>query len=327
MSDKGVISIPSILLHGLLRRFCKFSLVAVFALLVCRSSRLRPKRMLTKAPPRLIILLSAIGLILILPLFWTHLRIPIPALISSIKSYHWPAASPSTEVPSSPSFLSPPPPSERKWLVAVMCPASPASKRKIIRDTWHNLYSNQLFKLRFVLSSFNDSLDASIAQENKTYGDIVKLEWLSPSREVSVRPKPMEFLRHLVRDGKRYQWVSKLDKDAFLAANEFYARFLNTTYADKNTLISLKLRQELDYYWPGGAFYTLSWGLMEELARIHANQTDSDTPEDVRVGNIYSTPRWNTISFPSGGQNFWKYLFQVHEFRTKSMRRRYWCTF
>ena len=177
-----------------------------------------------------------------------------------------------------------------KWLIATMCPASAFSRRNVIRSTWQRLYKNEAFEPRFILSEYESVWEPLIKKENETYGDIVKLDGLDPSPQVSNRIKAMELFKHLVAQGKQYSFVSKVDDDSFLEAGKFYDEFLEKASPTNETLISIKNRNEKypDFDWPGGAFYTLSWGLVEHIARIHSEQKDTETPEDVRVGKYLS---------------------------------------
>lgn len=177
-------------------------------------------------------------------------------------------------------------PREQKWLMATMCPAKAVARRSVIRSTWQDLYQNDLYETRFVLSNYDDIWDPLIQKENETYGDIIKLDWLDPSPEVSNRIKTMELFKYLVDNGMNYAWVSKVDDDSFLEADKFYNTFLNVKRNKSEALISLKNRNDYWNYfdWPGGAFYTLSWGLVKHIVDIHKQQQDLETPEDVRVG-------------------------------------------
>ena len=170
------------------------------------------------------------------------------------------------------------------WLIATECAAKSQTRRNVIRATWQRLYKDSRFKTRFVLSDYDPLWDSLIQEENATYGDIIKLEGLDPSPKISNRIKFMELLNYLVSRGETYSWVSKVDDDAFLEATKFYEQYLEGQSADNLTLISMKNRHEDGYAWPGGAFYTASWKLVEKLAEIHMGQQDRETPEDVRVG-------------------------------------------
>ena len=187
--------------------------------------------------------------------------------------------------------------SQPQWLIATMCAAKSQARRNIIRQTWQTLYQNPLYKTRFVLSGYEDIWDPLIQKENDTYGDIITLKNLDPRPSMANMIKASELFKYLVSSGEKYAWVSKVDDDAFLLANKFYTEYLSTiattsttpTNNNLSTLISIKNRNPTYsvFDWPGGAFYTLSWPLVEQIVTIHnspAGQADLTTPEDVRIG-------------------------------------------
>ena len=190
--------------------------------------------------------------------------------------------------------------SQPQWLIATMCAAKSQARRNIIRQTWQTLYKDPLYTTRFVLSGYDDIWDPLIQKENETYGDIIKLKNLDPRPSTANKIKALELFKYLVTSGQQYAWVSKLDDDAFLLADTFYTEYLSTittTYStsrmleNKNmsTLIAAKQRNPTysEFDWPSGAFYTLSWPLIEQIVTIHdspAGQDDITTPEDVRLG-------------------------------------------
>lgn len=174
--------------------------------------------------------------------------------------------------------------SHARWLIATECAAKSQTRRNVIRATWQTLYRDPRFKMRFILSDYDPLWEGLIHEENATYGDIIKLEGLDPSPKISNRIKFMELLKYLVSRGETYSWVSKVDDDAFLEAKRFYDQYLEGQPEENLTLISMKNRHEAGFDWPGGAFYTVSWKLVERLTKIHSGQQDLETPEDVRVG-------------------------------------------
>ena len=191
-------------------------------------------------------------------------------------------------------------PSQPQWLIATMCAAQSQARRNIIRQTWQTLYRNPQYTTRFVLSGYDDIWDPLIQKENETHGDIITLKNLDPRPSMATMIKPEELFKYLVTSGEKYAWVSKLDDDAFLLADTFNTEFLSsitttsstsTTLKNNNpsTLIAVKTRNPTysEFDWPGGAFYTLSWPLIEQIVTIHespAGQADITTPEDVRIG-------------------------------------------
>ena len=177
------------------------------------------------------------------------------------------------------------------WLIATICAANQEQRRNVIRSTWQTTYNSSLYDTRFVLSNYDKVWDALIQKENETYGDIIQLKDLDPSPGTSNRIKMVELMKYLVNGARndsslKYDWVSKIDSDAFLEANKFYKDFLNSTQTSNRTLISRVSRNAAndEFDWPGGAFYTLSWELVEQIAYQSNVSPILETPEDVLVG-------------------------------------------
>ena len=178
-----------------------------------------------------------------------------------------------------------------RWLIATPCATSQQQRRNVIRTTWQSTYNNSLYDTRFILSKDDGLWDPIIKEENETFGDIIQLKDLDPSPETSNRIKMVEFLKYLVLEVQhgtmqKYDWVSKIDSDAFLEANSFYNHFLNSMETSNHTLIGrVSHNGGIDEFdWPGGAFYTFSWQLVEKIVHLANESPITDVPEDVLVG-------------------------------------------
>lgn len=167
------------------------------------------------------------------------------------------------------------------------------ARRNLIRNTWQALYASPVFETRFVLASYNDSWSHSIEKENRTYGDLVRLENVQSGAKEAYTTKAIEYFKHLVAEagsgGRSYDFVSKIDDDVFLVASKFFADYLaprlHPTPATR-TLIARWMRKTRRYPWPQGSFYTLSWDMILLLAQSHTQSPLFDIPEDVMVGEV-----------------------------------------
>jgi len=174
-----------------------------------------------------------------------------------------------------------------------MSPVDGLARRNLIRNTWQALYASPVFETRFVLASYNDSWSHSIEKENRTYGDLVRLENVQSGAKEAYTTKTIEYFKHLVAEagsgGRSYDFVSKIDDDVFLVASKFFADYLaprlHPTPATR-TLIARWMRKTRRYPWPQGSFYTLSWDMILLLAQSHTQSPLFDLPEDVMVGEV-----------------------------------------
>jgi hypothetical protein len=92
------------------------------------------------------------------------------------------------------------------WLLATMSYAAAQSRRNIIRTTWQELYPPDPsryeldLRYRFVLANPGEN-SPLIAQENKTYGDIIVLDDLEENREIA------NTIKTWVIDFERWVWL------------------------------------------------------------------------------------------------------------------------
>lgn len=180
------------------------------------------------------------------------------------------------------------------WLLATISAYFSQRRRNIIRATWQTLYASPAFSTRFVIAKPSPLWQPLIKHENDTYGDLIVLESLEESAERANTIKSVEFLKHVVEGGAETSWkfVSKIDDDSFLSAEQFHREFLlprmDQRHADSNgTLIGRRLeRSDRNFSTPGGQFYTLSWDLVQLVAETHTKNPISDVPEDVLIGRL-----------------------------------------
>jgi len=131
-----------------------------------------------------------------------------------------------------------------------------------------------------------------IEHENATYGDLIVLP-LEETKTIAKTIKPLEFFKSLLKQERRWKFVSKIDDDSYLDVNAFDKQFL-AMWLDmeahfkgevriNRTMIGKKVNQHgLDY--AGGQFYTMSWDLLELLARLYTNNPTDKYDEDALNG-------------------------------------------
>ena len=180
-----------------------------------------------------------------------------------------------------------------RWLISTMSAVDSLARRDTIRNTWQALYASPVFETRFVIANYNDSWSYSIEQENRTYGDLVRLDNVEPGAKEAHTIKTMEYFKHIVAEagsrGRCYDFVSKIDDDVFLVATKFFSDYLAPRLHPMpatRTLIARWMQKTRRHPWPQGSFYTLSWDMILLLAQSHTQSSLFDIPEDVMVGEL-----------------------------------------
>ncbi|KAH8175151.1 galactosyltransferase domain-containing protein [Sarocladium implicatum] len=174
------------------------------------------------------------------------------------------------------------------WLAAVITPAQDIDRRMIIRSTWMRMYSDLPFDTRFVVSNPGSRWTEAVQYENRTYGDMIVLDHLPENSVTANTIKTLEFYKWLVKEGRRYEFVSKIDTDLWFNARGFWDRYLaprltNATSTGATTSLSpfanMKATVEHTtigqlYYsrnhhlvYPHGSMYTHTWDLVEDLVK------------------------------------------------------------
>ena len=186
------------------------------------------------------------------------------------------------------------------WLIATMSAAWSQQRRNIIRATWQHTYrSSGHFDTVFVIAKTKDHdlWEPLIRQENATWGDLILLDHIEENRDIANTIKPIEFYKHLVHKheaegGEPWKFVSKVDDDSYLDATTFYNEFLLPRLDCKDTIIARYLSwaamtgDKVDYPCPGGQFYTMSWDIVETLARLHTENPIQGLMEDGMLGKL-----------------------------------------
>lgn len=183
---------------------------------------------------------------------------------------------------------------EPRWLIATMSAATSQRRRNIIRATIGKAYSNPSFTLRFVISNPGDIWLPVIEHENKTFGDMIVLSHLEETGHLANTIKSVECLKHLVHSGETWRFVSKMDDDSFVALPAFYRHYLEPLLLEEKTIttgsdhavIGRRLQGERPYPYPGGQFYTLSWGMVSAIVKQYEAYPVEDEDEDVLIGRL-----------------------------------------
>ncbi|KAH8784926.1 hypothetical protein F5883DRAFT_514642 [Diaporthe sp. PMI_573] len=184
---------------------------------------------------------------------------------------------------------------QHPWLAAVISSAADVARRKLIRSTWMSLYRDVPFDGRFVVANPGPQWTAAVAQENRTFGDMIVLDHIAEDDITANTIKTLEFYKWLVdRSPRRYEFVSKMDTDVWLNAYGFWNRFIlprmdsnavTSGYSKKSnrTIIGeLYYSKNYDLVFPHGAMYTASWDMVELLASLQ-EQYNVLTGEDMAV--------------------------------------------
>lgn len=166
------------------------------------------------------------------------------------------------------------------WLAAVVIAPGDQKRREMIRSSWMELYRDVPFDGRFVIGNPTGELRESIMAENRTHGDIIVLDDLRPNGFFANSIKTLELYKWLVRNNKHYDFVSKIDSDAFLNARKFWDQYLEPRLPEyrkhqqptsevMNTVIgSITYSAYSDAAFTQGSFYTCSWDMVETFAKL-----------------------------------------------------------
>ncbi|KIW21344.1 hypothetical protein PV08_01924 [Exophiala spinifera] len=162
-----------------------------------------------------------------------------------------------------------------------MSPAHGQRRRNIIRSTWHKMYDNDRFTLRFVISNPGELWAPFIQHEMETYQDIIVLSHLEENATVANTIKTIEFFTYLTKGKSTWKWVSKIDDDSFLDTESFYRDFLQPRMDENRTMIARPtFNWNRGYLYPQGQFYTFSWDLLRILTDCYSRNRITDEHED-----------------------------------------------
>ncbi|KAK1449032.1 hypothetical protein CMEL01_08347 [Colletotrichum melonis] len=183
------------------------------------------------------------------------------------------------------------------WLAAVISTASDVERRMLIRSTWMKIFSDVPFDGRFVVSNPGPQWMEVVANENRTFGDMIVLDTIAEDDITANTIKTLEFYKWLVNHNVQYEFVSKMDTDLWLNARGFWDRFLSPRLSTDSTSRLMKstvqktVIGELYYstYWdlvfPHGAMYTVTWDMVELLADLQ-NKHHVVTGEDMAIATL-----------------------------------------
>ncbi|KAF6829543.1 hypothetical protein CMUS01_08113 [Colletotrichum musicola] len=213
------------------------------------------------------------------------------------------------------------------WLAAVICAMDDFEHRMRIRSTWMRLFRDVPFDGRFVVSNPGPRWTEAVAMENRTFGDLIVLEHLHEDDITANTVKTLEFYRWLVKSGRKYEFVSKMDTDLWLNARGFWDRFLVPRMATINVVdvgrnqsivtetvqkstVSRTIIGELYYsrkqrlVFPHGGMYTTTWDILEELVTLQ-DKYHVVTGEDMAVSLLLSkgSQKANFVNF-RGSEKF-----------------------
>ncbi|KAF4120875.1 Galactosyltransferase [Geosmithia morbida] len=200
------------------------------------------------------------------------------------------------------------------WLVTVISPATDAARRMLIRSTWMRLYRDVPFTARFVVSNPGPMWTDNLRIENRTFGDLIVLDHLQEDDVTANTVKTLELYRWLIRQGHRYEFVSKMDTDLWFNARGFYDKYISKLLSNQTgnpqALVERTIIGELyysarhDLVFPHGAMYTATWDMVELLASLQS-RFNVITGEDMALAMLMLKGREtaNFINF-KGSEKF-----------------------
>ncbi|GJC81211.1 hypothetical protein ColLi_04049 [Colletotrichum liriopes] len=152
----------------------------------------------------------------------------------------------------------------KPWLAAVISAASDAERRMLIRSTWMRIFDDVPFDGRFVVSNPGPQWTEVVANENRTFGDMIVLDHIAEDDVTANTIKTLEFYKWLVDNDVEYEFISKMDTDLWLNARGFWDRFL-----------------------------------LPRLSTDTATGIQKSTVQRTVIGELYYSPTWDLV-FPHG---------------------------
>ncbi|KAJ4286916.1 hypothetical protein N0V88_007861 [Collariella sp. IMI 366227] len=184
-------------------------------------------------------------------------------------------------LPYSPMINPPPEEGQRPWLGAVICSAWDIKRRMLIRYSWMKLYKDVPMDQKFVISNPGPQWTDIVAQENRTFGDMIVLDHLQEDDFTANTIKTVEFYRWLSeKSPRKYEFVSKMDTDLFINARGMYTQKILPRLAPNPTTGLLQSTVNFttigQFYWdnmhktsfPHGALYTVTWDIVSLLPKL-----------------------------------------------------------
>jgi hypothetical protein len=161
-----------------------------------------------------------------------------------------------------------------------------------MRATWHKLFADPAFTMRFFLSDPGEVWMPLIQHENDTYGDLIVLPHLPETAQVATTIKQFEFFKYLAESGSSWDFVSKLDDDSFVDARAFYQEFLlprvpSSKQNGERIVIGRHMtHSNPEYVYAGGQFFAISWEMVTLVARLYTLNPIKDEIDDVLLGRL-----------------------------------------
>ncbi|WYZ35702.1 hypothetical protein EsH8_X_000349 [Colletotrichum jinshuiense] len=180
----------------------------------------------------------------------------------------------------------------------------------LIRSTWMKVFSDVPFDGRFVVSNPGPQWTEVVANENRTFGDMIVLDHIAEDDITANTIKSLEFYKWLVEHDMKYEFVSKMDTDLWLNALGFWDRFLaprlspDSKTGRMSSTVERTVIGELYYskYWdlvfPHGAMYTVTWDMVKLLSQLQEKYRVV-TGEDMAIATLMlnGRERANFVNF------------------------------
>ena len=184
-----------------------------------------------------------------------------------------------------------------RWLLGIFVGPTDNERRDAIRSTWASRYKHPLVEYRFIMGSLEKSeFAANVAEENATHADIWVLDdYKNEDYQTANHIKNMEFFKYMFQErGKKlrkYDFVSKVDSDTWLSTPLYFDMFMaprlpgGKEYNRKAlTVIGRPMKWDSPYVYASGRLYTLSWPLLEFLAKNYIEDPKPELTEDKLMG-------------------------------------------
>jgi Galactosyltransferase len=202
------------------------------------------------------------------------------------------------------------------WLIGTMSAPGDFERRTLIRSTWQALYNETNYTFRFVLGKVDDQYAKTIEAEREQYNDLILIPSLEEKPGHARTIKPLEFLAQVTTSGEFYDFVSVVSDDSFINIPDFTKEYIAPRMrraVPEPCLIGRPLiyrpSSQLGgqkFMYPDAQFFTLSWDLVEVVARQYSLAPPKDAGDEI-LGRLLDRSQENFAFVRLGNRQVFNY--------------------
>ena len=172
-----------------------------------------------------------------------------------------------------------------KLIIFITMASFEVQRRMLIRVHQINLYRDYNISFKFVIGSPPPAYRQTVVFENKTYGDMIFLENVPDTRDMSRTIKIFELFKLIEDNYPVYKYIGKMDGDCFLNIPGFLQEFFTEEIQNYElALIAGMVRGLGKYDWAQGGLEIYSYKLMLIINRLYESVHRTVYEEDFQIG-------------------------------------------